>query len=160
MHATGTRPTPSPEQALLVSRIIGGSMGMGVTLFAIVSWYTHQDAVPPDPPGDPAVVFNIMLVVAAAAVVAAIVLWRARVEPLVHPPSRAETAADEDWAVRWGRLQTGLVIIWALMEGASLFAVVVYFLYGITTAGVLGVLLIWTGLALTWPKREWLEAVH
>lgn len=156
-HSRGSRATPPPSAALLVSRVIAGSMGMGVTLFALVSWYTHQQGTAMEPPGDPALMFNLMLALAAAAVVAAILFWRARVAPLIDRPSSGPTAPGEDWATHWGRLQTSLVIIWAMIEGASLFAVVVYFLYDMPMAGLLGVALIWSALAITWPKREWVE---
>lgn len=158
MHATGSGPTPSPGQALLTLRIIGGSMGMGVTLFALVSWFTHQEASPVNPAGDTALMFNIMVALAAAAAVAALVFWRARVSPLVDRRAGAAEEETGDWLDRFALLQTNLIILWALLEGASLFTVVVYFLYGITTAGVLGMVLIWTGLALTWPRREWIGA--
>lgn len=137
-------------QALLAFRIIGASLGIGVTLFAFVSWFRHQQQGPGDAAGDPALMFNLMLAVAVASVVAAILFWRARVSPLIDRPS-----PDRERAAA-GEIQTNVVIVWALIEGAALFAVVVYFLYGTTLAGALGVALIWASLAATWPRREWL----
>lgn len=157
MHAHGTGPAPSPAQALLTLRIIGGSLGLGVTLFAFVAWFLHQQGPTGDPatrpPGDPNLMFNIMLATAVAAVLTAIAFWRARVTPLID---RADP--EHDWFERFARIQTQIIIVWALIEGPALFAVVLYYLHDMAIAGVLGVIMIWTGLALTWPKREWLDA--
>lgn len=140
-------------QALLTFRMIGASLGIGVTLFAFVSWFRHQQQGPGDVAGDPALMFNLMLGVAVASVVAAIVLWRARVSPLIERPS-----PDRERRAAPGEIQTNVVMVWALIEGAALFAVVVYFLYGSALAGLLGVALIWAALAATWPRREWFDA--
>lgn len=140
-------------QALLTFRIIGASLGIGVTLFAFVSWFRHQQQGPGNVAGDPALMFNLMLALVVTSVVAAIVLWRARVSPLIERPS-----PDRERRAAGGEIQTNVVIVWALIEGASLFAVVVYFLYGAALAGLLGVALIWAALAATWPRREWFDA--
>lgn len=141
------------SQALLTFRIIGASLGIGVTLFAFVAWFLHQQQGSGDAAGDPTLMFNLMLAVAVASVVAAIVFWRVRVSPLIERPS-----PDRERRAAAGEIQTNVVIVWALIEGASLFAVVVYFLYGSVLAGLLGVALIWGALASTWPRREWFDA--
>jgi hypothetical protein len=142
----------SPEQALLTFRIIGLSLGLGVTLFAAVSWYLNQGRTPTDAAGA-GLMLNAMLAVAVGAAVAGVLFWRARVAPLIERPH-----PRNDWLAHAAEVQTNVIIVWALMEGAALFAEVVYFLYGSAFAGVLGVAAIWITLGLTWPKREWLGA--
>ena len=145
--------TPPVDQALLTFRIIGASLGLGVTLFAVVAWFSHQQGSMAAPAVDGELMVNIMLALAFGGSLAAIVLWRARVAPLIERPT-----GPEDQAGRLAALQTSVIVVWALIEGPALFAEVVYFLYGTRLAGLLGVVLIWAGLAATWPKREWLEA--
>ena len=140
----------TPGQAILIMRIIGGSMALGVTLFAFVAWFMHlQDGLTTD--FDPGLAFNGFLVLVLLTGVGAVFIWRARVAPIIERP-REET----EWRARASAIQTGLIIIWALVEGAALVGEVVYFLTGYTLAGVVGVLLIWGAVGLTWPKAEWL----
>lgn len=144
---------PSTPQALLAFRIIGASMGLGVTLFAFVSWFLHLQSSPAPPAMDPDLAFNIWIVVAVVAIAGAILFWRTRVAPLIDgeaPPSERTARA--------GTTQTNVIITWALLEAPALLAVVIYFLYDYPLAGLFGVVLIWVGLALTWPQREWFGA--
>lgn len=146
LHGSG----PTPSQALLAFRIIGASLGIGVTLFALVSAFTHQQGDVYQADGDATLMFNLMLALALGGTLAAIVFWRARVAPLIERPTseqRPDAAANE--------LQTNVIIVWALVEAPSIFAVLVYFLYENLLAGILGVAMIWTALALTWPSRDW-----
>ncbi len=149
--STGTG--PSTPQALLAFRIIGASMGLGVTLFAFVSWFLHLQSPPTPPDIDPGLAFNVWLAVALTAIVAAILFWRARVAPLIEGQ-----ATPAERTTRAGEVQTNVIITWALLEGPALMAIVIYFLYDHVMAGLLGVILIWVGLALTWPQREWFGA--
>ena len=142
----------SSAQALLSLRIIAASLGAGVTLFAGVSWFVHQEGGPFMSGGDRELVFQLFLVLAALAVIAAAALWRLRVVPLLRRP------ATGDWAERATTIQTPLILTWAIIEAASLGGVGVYFLYGILEAGLIGVALMWLGLAATWPRHEWFDA--
>lgn len=146
LHGSG----PTPSQALLAFRTIGASLGVGVTLFALVSAFTHQQGDVYQADVDATLMFNLMLALALGGILAAIVFWRARVAPLIERPTpehRREAGASE--------LQTNVIIVWALVEAPSIFAVLVYFLYENLLAGILGVVMIWTALALTWPRRDW-----
>lgn len=109
----------SPQQALLAFRIIGAILGLGVTLFAGVSWYVNRGAlVPPGEVGS--LMFNLMLAMAAGAAIAAIPFWRARVTPLLErvPPAG-------DWPPHTALVQTNVIVVWAIIEGAALFAEIV-----------------------------------
>ncbi len=140
----------SPDHAILMMRIIGGSLGTGVTLFAFVSWFLHQQGgLTTDI--DASLAFNGFLALLLLAALGAIFIWRSRVAPIIERP-REET----EWQPRASAIQTGVITTWALIEGAALAGEVVYFLTGHTLAGVLGVALIWVAIGLTWPKKEWL----
>ena len=149
-HSPGGGQPRSPGQAILMMRIIGISLGTGVTLFAFVSWFLHQEQGPINPELDAAVLFNGFLGLFLVAALGALAVFRARVAPVIHRPS------EEQWQPRASAIQTGIIITWAILEGAALVGEVLYFLTGHALAGVLGVLLIWGGVGLTWPKRSWL----
>ncbi len=152
MHSDPRGSDPSATQALLAFRIIGVSLGLGVTLFTGVSWFLHQQGGPSRAVGDPALMANLLIPLAAVAIVTAIIFWRARVAPLI------ESAAAGREPSQSGELQTNVVLVWALLEAPALFAVVLYFLHENVLAAVFGVALIWAGLAATWPRREWFGA--
>ena len=141
----------SPDQAILMMRIIGISLGTGVTLFAAVSWFLHQQPGAMEPGFDADLAFNGFLALFLLAGLGAIAVWRLRVAPVLSRPKE-----KAEWQARASSIQTGLIITWALIEGAALFGEVIYFLTGHVLAGALGVLLIWTAIGLTWPKKEWL----
>ena len=71
-------------------------------------------------------------------------------------PIIARPHQEAEWRPRAAAIQTGVIICWAILEGAALVGEVIYFLTGHALSGLLGVLLIWGGIALTWPKQEWL----
>lgn len=142
----------SPGQAILMLRIIGLSLCTGVTLFAFVSWFLHQQQGPMGEQVYGSLTFNGAIAMAVLATLGASFVWRSRVVPILQRPAR-----ETEWQSRAAAIQTGALITWALLEGGALVAEVVYFLTGNGIAGVLGVVLIWAGIGLTWPKREWLE---
>jgi hypothetical protein len=142
----------SPEQAILMMRVIGLSLGTGVTLFAVVSWYLHQQDQPIGEFIYGSLTYNGAYAMAFLAALGALFVWRWRVAPVIEQSPR-----ETDWRARAAALRTGLILTWALLEGGALVAEVVYLLTGHGVAGVLGVVLIWAGLALTWPRQEWLQ---
>lgn len=144
-------PAGSSAQALLALRIIGVSLGAGVTLFAGVSWVVHQQGGPFIDQGSPGLVFGVFVAFALLAAIAALAVWRTRVVPLVQrPPGRS-------WAERATGIQTPVIITWAILEAASMAGVAVYFLYGNVLAAVIGVAFMWIGLAATWPQLDWFD---
>lgn len=149
-HGSSAGSGPSTAQALLAFRIIGASMGLGVTLFALVSWFLHFQSAPTLPAIDRDLAFNVWLGVAVVATAAAIIFWRTRVAPLIDSPASADERVRQA-----GELQTKVVITWALMEAPAMLGVLIYFFYGYVLAGVLGVAMIWAAVAATWPQPEW-----
>ena len=137
----------------MVFRIIGISMGLGVTLFALVSAFLHlgQDPRPLDELGQTLVQGLILVLVAATGF--AVVWWRARVQPLLDRP-----VPETDWHAHLGEIQTNVIIVWAVVEGGAFFAQVIYFMYGLAWAGIAGVVLMWAAVAWAWPKRGWVES--
>lgn len=142
----------SPGQAILMLRIIGLSLGTGVTLFAFVSWFLHQQQEPMGELAYGSLTYTGAIAMVLLAAIGAFFVWRWRVAPILERPAR-----ETEWQHRASALQTGVIVTWALLEGGALVAEVVYFLTGNGTAGLLGAVLIWLGIGLTWPKREWLE---
>ena len=90
-----TASTPATPATPAVGRLIAGFMIGGITVFAIVAWVLVQRS---GPMGDPATADVLRMAwppVALAAVAAAIVLWRARVTPLLAR-STATDPTDPD----------------------------------------------------------------
>jgi F0F1-type ATP synthase membrane subunit c/vacuolar-type H+-ATPase subunit K len=142
-------PVPrSPEDALRAMRLIGLALGASTTLFFLVTWFIQQQGS--SPAAGSTLIVYVWVAVATSLLAASMILWRGNVVPHIERP------ATGDWRDRAGRIQSGLVISWALVEGAALFGVVVYFLSGAWLAGVLGVVMMWTAVLWTWPRAEWL----
>lgn len=136
-----------------VSRIIAASLIGGVTFFAIIAWLVVQESGPQasDPAAGPVMLYA-WAGVAFASLSAAAVLWRLKVSPLIEDPRRGAPGAA---AAHNEALQTALIITWALLEGPALFGVVVYLLFGSDTAFGAGLLLVWLGIGLTFPRAGW-----
>lgn len=154
-------PMPSsPEQALQVSRIIAIALVAGVTLFAAVTWFIQQERKPAITETSE-LLFYVFLGVAFASASAAMVIWRSMVAPHIEGAHRAhDTTTAMDPIARTSALQTGLIVTWAVLEGAAMLGVVAYFIDGKGLAGSLAVLLMWIGVGLTWPRREWFPATR
>jgi F0F1-type ATP synthase membrane subunit c/vacuolar-type H+-ATPase subunit K len=140
--------TESPVASIRVMRLIGVALAAGVSLFAVVVWILRQDGQTP-PAGEPALLY-LWIAFATSLAAASMVVWRGRVVP------HLDRSATSDWRPRAGRIQSGLVITWALVEAAALFGVVVYFVAGHGLAGVGGVVLMWAAVVFTWPRADWL----
>ena len=95
----------SPDQAILMMRIIGLSLGTGVTLFAVVSWFLHQQQGPVRPAMDSSLAFNGFVLLLLLASVGAVLVWRWRVAPLIERPLR-----EDEWQPRAAAIQTGVII--------------------------------------------------
>lgn len=149
----------SPEQALFVSRVIAGALVAGVTIFGVVAWLMNTESGPARPdPALGATLFYVWLGWAFVSAVGSMLFWRARVSPFLESADRSgtgTTGAEPDPVARASAMMSGMVVSWALIEGAALFGVVVYFLFGSGLAGTLGVLMMWAAAIVTWPKREW-----
>jgi F0F1-type ATP synthase membrane subunit c/vacuolar-type H+-ATPase subunit K len=140
-----TRPI-SPEGAYRTSSLIAFALVLGATLYAIVALFLQRGA------GHLSfdTMTTVWLAFSVATVAAARLLWARLVVPaLPRMGWRTEPISVRDA----GRIQSGLIVIWGLLEGAALFGLVVYSVSGsyITLAGALAVLFI--GLLATRPRR-------
>lgn len=150
--------TPQPAEALRIARIIWFALMGGVVAFAAVAFALWQAGrVPMDPArADTAWVFLwAWLAIAVGSSIACMSFWRVKVSPLVEPRrSGAAVPADPGRAVE---LQTGLIICWALLEGAALAAIVFFVLFGGPLLLALGVVYLLVTFGLTAPRTEWFD---
>jgi hypothetical protein len=144
-----TDPLPADRhRALRTMRAIGLAMAGAVTIFAAIALLLHRQSPPPAANGS--LMLYVWIAVATSLAAASMVWWRGNVVPLL------DDAGHTDPRSRAAALQTGLVVCWALVEAGALFGVAVYFLEGAGLAGALGVAMMWSALAVTWPRPEWL----
>lgn len=138
--------------SLATTRLIAAALIGGVTVFAVVAWVMVQADGPmsASPAGGADVMLYAWAAASLAAVAAAVVLWRLKVSPLLESPRSTEAAPGRDM-----ELQTGLIMTWAILEGAALFGVVVYLLHGVLLPYAVGLLLVWLGIGLTFPRSGW-----
>lgn len=142
----GSNDPTSAEEAWKTSSIILVSLPLGVTLFAAVVLLV----VRPEPAAGPSFWEALWAGYAFLAVVGVVVLWRRAVRP--HLPSPRTRAAGE---APYGRIQTGLIICMAIVEGTALFGVVTVFLGADRAVAVASVALVWIAWFVMRPRREW-----
>jgi hypothetical protein len=148
MNRTAETGPISPEGVYRTSSLIAFALVMGPTLYAIVALFLQH--------GAGHLSFDMMTIVwiafTVATIAAARLLWGKLVEPaLPRMGWRTEPISVGDA----GRIQSGLIVTWGLLEGSALFGLVVYSVAGsyITLAGALVVLFI--GLLATRPRRAY-----
>ena len=137
--------------SLAVSRMIAASLIAGVTVFALVAWFMVRQDGPRGNEAQASLMLYLWAALAFGAIMAAIVLWRVRIAPILESPA----SPAEDPVARSESLQSGLIIVWALLEGPALFGVVLYLLFGSTIPWGAGLLLVWLGIGLTFPRPGW-----
>jgi F0F1-type ATP synthase membrane subunit c/vacuolar-type H+-ATPase subunit K len=147
----------SPDDAIRVLRLIGLALGGGVTMFAVVAWLVQQGAA--GALGDDPLTLYLWLALTTSLAAASLVAWRGMVVPHLAD-GRAGHRDARPWQERAGRIQSGVIITWALVEAAALFGVIAYFLDGRMGPAVGGVALMWSAIALTWPRTEWLATTE
>lgn len=149
------------EDAFRVALIIWFALLGGVLAFAAIAFGLWQVGSVPmgrvDMGRDPAQVFLwVWLALALGSATASISFWRVKVAPLTDP--RLGGAAPEPeppTATRASELQTGLIICWALLEGAALAAIVFFVLFGAPLLLGLGLAYLLISFGLAAPKRDW-----
>lgn len=128
--------------------IVLASLPMGVTMFALVTWWLRRG----EPAGDIGQFFPLLwMALTVSVVVAAVVVWRRMVKPEVPAAGYATTVSED----RLARLQTGLIMCMALLEGAALFGVLIWFIGGSPVPAVASVAMMWVALYFAWPRRGW-----
>lgn len=141
---------PGPAAARKVTLLITIALPLGVTLFAVIALVlAGSGEVESTANGT---LFRAWIAMVVATVIAATVAWRRMVVPLLPPTGqRGEPPAPDTLR----RLQTGLIVCLALVEGGALFGCVVTLVGGGALPAVAGVLLMWIAFALLWPRPGW-----
>jgi len=127
------------------------SLPIGVTLLAAVGLWLSVTK-PRTANIDSGFLTLAWLVLTLGTTMAAVVVWQRMVRPLV--PSSG-FRADPLPAAEIGRLQTGLVVCMALVEGAALLGGVLLILGAGPAPALVGVILMWTAFLLLRPRRGW-----
>lgn len=139
------------EAAWRTALIVMVSLPIGVTLLAAVGLWLGTTK-PRTAAIDAAALVLAWVALTLATSIAAVVAWRRMVRPLV--PSSG-FRADPPSAEEIGRLQTGLIVCLALVEGAALFGGVLLILGASPAPALVGVILIWTAFLALRPRRGW-----
>lgn len=140
-----------PEAAWRTALILMVSLPIGVTVLAVVGlWLSATE--PRTANVDSGSLTLAWLVLTLGTTMAAVVVWQRMVRPLV-PLSGFR--ADPPAVAEIGRLQTGLVVCMALVEGAALLGGVLLILGAGPVPALVGVILIWTAFLLLRPRRGW-----
>lgn len=139
------------EQHHRTTTIIVAAMIMGVLLAAGVAWWTqtNQETV-----REPILITHPLvlawLLVAGGSVFGAS-YFRSSIVGSAARPGLGATSPKNSPAARQGRI----IIMWALIEGACLMGLVIYFVYGVTQlfSAVLGYILV--AAFIFFPRRSW-----
>jgi hypothetical protein len=141
----------TPEAAWRTALILMVSLPIGVTLLAAIGlWLGTTEPRTAAMDTTPLTLAWVVLTLATS--VAAVIAWQRMVNP--HVPSsgfRADPPSDDEL----GRLQTGLIVCMALVEGAALFGGVLLILGAGPVPALVGVILIWTAFLVLRPRRGW-----
>ena len=141
----------TPDAAWRTTLILMVSLPIGVTLLAAVGlWLGTTEPRPTAMDTAPLTIAWVVLTLATS--IAAAMAWQRMVRPLV--PSSG-FRADPPSTDELGRLQTGLILCMALVEGAALFGGVLLILGAGPVPALVGVILIWTAFLALRPRRGW-----
>lgn len=136
----------SGDARFRVLAILAFAFLTGPLLFAIVTFTLRQGRGT----WDAGLLTWAWVALTPIALIAARVIWGRSVVPHLPELGESARAAHTDGE----ELTARLVIVWALIEGPSLFGVVVYFIEG-AFIPLAGVILLWIGMLLTRPRRSW-----
>jgi hypothetical protein len=141
----------TPEAAWRTALILMVSLPIGVTLLAAVGLWLSTTQ-PRNAAMDTAPLTLAWVVLTLATSIAAFIAWLRMVRPLLPSSGfRADSPSDGEL----GRLQTGLIVCMALVEGAALFGGVLLILGAGPVPALVGVILIWTAFLALRPRRGW-----
>jgi hypothetical protein len=143
-------PLVSADAARKQAILLGLSLPIGVTLFALLNVFVIRAGVPAEPP-DP-LLASVWWALLPAGVLAATLIWRLRVVP--HLPRGRGRGGPPD-AGTLGRLLAGHLAALAALEVPALYGVMLHFMFGWRPALIGGLGVIWIGVLLAWPRRGW-----
>ncbi len=142
-------------QSLRIARLICGALMLGVVAFWVILFVLNagEGGFASGLNIDPRVMLAVVIVVALSAFAAALV-FRSRALSPDPGASRRDPAAIHPDA---SRLQSNLIISWALLEGQALIAGVFFLLTGAANLLIISALVFLIGFAVTFPRSEWYE---
>jgi F0F1-type ATP synthase membrane subunit c/vacuolar-type H+-ATPase subunit K len=143
---------PSPPATFAATKrqsliLILISLPLGVSMFAGVAFGLRLG----EGASTEAPLTEIWMVWTAVSLFLAFVIWQRLVR--LHVPAAGFQGDPEPSSLN--RLQTGLIICMAVVEGTALFGIIVYILGGGLLPAVASVAMIWTALFILWPRRGW-----
>lgn len=127
--------------------LILASLPIVVTLFAGVAYWLRRGSAA----SSVAPLTAVWAVGTVVSLFVAFVIWHRIVR--LHVPASGFQNDPEPGSLN--RLQTGLIICMAVVEGMALFGIILYLLGGGPIPAVTGVVMIWAALLLLWPRRGW-----
>ena len=137
-----------PSAAYRVPLLIGLALPLGVTMFALVAWVVRTQEPALTTPASAPMLIYAWIGFAAVSSFGALAFFRSRIEPLItNREARPDNLA--------GQLTANLLICWALVEGAALLGVAIYFVTGTRWTAAAGVILMWSAFLATRPQAEW-----
>lgn len=148
------KPATDPLVAARTARIIWAAMLCGILALAGVLAFLKRDAVSDASAfSDSRLPIWIWIAFALSSAIGAILVWRSSAEPLIE----GRTPAD-DAPRRTGDqvgLTSALMVCWALLEGASLLGLVLFFLSGHWILLVATLAFALAGFGMSAPRKEW-----
>ncbi len=120
--------TPTIQQKLLVTRIIGFALINGVVLFLAVTFFMNK-AAPIAPTGTVTLFTGIAAILWVTMLFAGKLLYARQLSPSVLSPLIENRNEDDALHIVYPRLQAACIMRWALLEGPAMFACVTLFLY-------------------------------
>lgn len=145
---TDTATTPQDNSAMFrTSASLGFAMANGAFLFSLVALYLNRGAGV----WEVTTLGQVWMGVASLCLVASRYFWSRKVAPELPPvhPGRTE------WRSNASALNTGLILVWAPLELAALFGLILYQLSESYVGLVGGLGFVFFGVFLTRPRRHW-----
>jgi hypothetical protein len=146
------------DRAYTTAVVLVASLIMGQLIFAGVAWYlasTGGRITEPVPITHPLGLAWLML---AAGSVFGAQFFRRQIPGPHDRPDQLQRIREG--TVTPATLQTRIITMWALLEGAGLFGLVVYFLYGLPVVLYAALTYIAVTGLFFFPRREWFEALR
>jgi len=141
---------------LTTARVVALAMALGAVLLWVVAWFIvgrEGSGMARTAFLGPRAALELYGLAAAGGLLGALAL-RGRA---VRAGREARRSGEEGpWAAA-ARVQGGLLVAWALLEGPGVLAGVFYLLFGYRRIVLLAVPVLAIGFVLTFPRREWFE---
>jgi len=141
----------SKQQLLQVARLIAASMLLGLILFWIIGFTMgRSSAAPTAQPGISEKLFLEVWAALAIAAFAGAVYFRGRAIAFADRALGVFTTSADI-----ARVQTNLVVAWALLEGPALLSGVALYMFGYDRVVLAALPVYLVGFALTFPRAGW-----